>query len=59
MMEKERAPDPAGHQPTKAELDEDVSVNATLEALGWAVTRGGAERNDKGKPAVPSESASK
>ena len=35
---------PAAHQPTKAELEEDVSIDATPEALAWAVTRGGAER---------------
>ena len=58
-MERGPLANPSAHQPTKAELEEDVSINATPEALGWAVTRGGAERNDKGKPAVPSESASK
>ena len=35
---------PATHQPSTAELEEDVSIDATLEALAWAVTRGGAER---------------
>ena len=58
-MERDPPANPSAHQPTKAELEEDVSINATPEALGWAVTRGGAERNDKGKPALPSESASK
>ena len=36
--------DPAAHQPSKSELEEDVGVNATPEALAWAVTRGGAEK---------------
>ena len=43
-MTQEPKADPAAHQPSKAELGEDVGVNATPEALGWAVTRGGAER---------------
>ena len=37
---------PAAHQPSKAELEEDVSIDATPEALAGAVTRGGAERRD-------------
>ena len=43
-MEREPADDPAAHQPTKAELEEDVSIDTTPEALAWAVTRGGAEK---------------
>ena len=39
-----RVSDPAGHQPTKADLEEDVAIDATPDALAWAVTRGGAER---------------
>ena len=35
---------PATHQPSKAELEEDVSIDATPESLAWAVTRGGADR---------------
>ena len=50
---------PAAHQPSKAELEEDVSINATPEALAWAVTRGGTERRGESKPVVPSKSASK
>lgn len=48
-MERERKgiADPVAHQPSKAELEEDVGIDATPEALGWAVTRGGAERWDK------------
>lgn len=38
-----KATDPAAHQPTKADMEEDVGVDATPEALAWAVTRGGAE----------------
>ena len=34
----------AAHQPSKAELGEDVGIDATPEALAWAVTRGGAEK---------------
>ena len=38
-------PDPAvTHQPSKAELEEDVRIDATPDALAWAVTRGGAGR---------------
>ena len=45
MVERDlRATDPAAHQPTKADMEEDVSIDATPEALAWAVTRGGAER---------------
>ena len=36
---------PATHQPRNAELEEDVTIDATPEALAWAITRGGAERN--------------
>ena len=35
------------HQPSKAEMEEDVGVNATPEALGRAVTRGGAEPREE------------
>ena len=54
-MKQESKADAAAHQPSKAELEEDVSVNATPEALAWAVTRGGAEKRfptktDKGAP---------
>ena len=45
MVERDlKATDPAAHQPTKADMEEDVSMDATPEALAWAVTRGGAER---------------
>ena len=34
-----RVRDPAAHQPSKIELEEDVSIKAAPEALAWAVTR--------------------
>lgn len=37
---------PSAHQPTKAELEQDMRIDATPEALAWAVTRGGAERRE-------------
>ena len=40
-----RATDPAAHQPTEADMEADVSIDATLGALAWAITRGGAERD--------------
>ena len=43
-MERDPKANPAAHQPGKAELEEDVSIDAAPEALAWAVTRGGAER---------------
>ena len=39
-----RAADPVAHQPTKAEMEADVSIEATPEALAWAVTRVGVAR---------------
>ena len=44
-MNRDPKVDPADHQPSKAEMEEDVSVDATPEALAWVVTRGGAERS--------------
>ncbi|MCY4442347.1 MAG: hypothetical protein OXE53_19330 [Deltaproteobacteria bacterium] len=44
--EDRRVTDPAAHQPTKADLEEDVSIDATPDALAWAVTRGGAQRRE-------------
>ena len=41
---------PAAHQPNKAELEEDVSIDAPPEALAWAVTRGGSKRREDPKP---------
>ena len=42
--------DPAvTHQPSKAELEEDVRIAAAPEALAWAVTRGGMERKENKK----------
>ena len=39
--------DPAAHQPTKADMEADVGVDAAPEALAWAITRGGAERRSE------------
>lgn len=39
--------DPAGHQPSKAELNKGVGIDATPEALAWAVSRGGAKRCER------------
>ncbi len=41
-----KATDPATHQPTEADMEEGVSIDASPDALGWAVTRGGAERSE-------------
>ena len=41
--------DPAAHQPSKAEMEEDVSIDAPPESLAWAVTRGGAKRRVAGE----------
>ena len=49
-MEREPLADASAHQPTKAELEEDVSIDAAPEALAWAVTRGGAEKKKGTKP---------
>ena len=48
MKQKSKA-DAAAHQPSKAEIEEDVGVDAPPEALAWAVTRGGAERKEHKK----------
>ena len=45
--------DPAAHQPSKAELEEDVRIESTPEALAWATIRGGAERRDDTKHRTP------
>ena len=47
------ATDPAAHQPTKAEMEEDVSIDATPDALAWAVTRVGSERQKDDEPSHP------
>ena len=31
----------AAHQPSKAELEDYVSIDATAEAVAWTLTRGG------------------
>lgn len=45
-MDRERKgiADPADHQSSRSELEEDVSIDATPESPAWAVTRGGARR---------------
>ena len=48
-----KATDPAAHQPTKADMEEDTGVDTTPEALAWAVTRGGAERREDAKSSGP------
>ena len=45
-MDRDSKANPAAHQPSKVELEENVSIDATPEALAWAVTRGGAKRLD-------------
>ena len=45
-MDRDSKANPAAHQPSKSELEEDVSIDTTPEALAWAVTRGGAVRRD-------------
>ena len=44
-MTQEPKADAAAHQPSKAELEEDVGIDAAPEALAWAVTRGGVDRS--------------
>ena len=45
-MDRDPKANPAAHQPSKSELEDDVRIDATPEALAWAVTRGGADRHD-------------
>ena len=42
-MGRDPKANPVAHQPSKAELEEDVNIDATPEALAWAVTRGGSK----------------
>ena len=37
---------PAAHQPSEAQMEEDVSIDATPAPLACAVTRGGSERRE-------------
>lgn len=48
-----RVGDPAPHQPTNADLEQDVTFAATFDVLAWAVTRGRAERQVDSKPRSP------
>ena len=45
-MDQEPKADSAAYQPTKAEMEEDVSIDTTPEELAWTLTRGGAERRE-------------
>ena len=48
MAERDlKATDPAAHQPTKADMEADVGIDAAPDALAWAVTRGGTERPER------------
>ena len=49
-MDRDPTVAPANHQPSKAELEEDVRIDATPQALAWAVTRGGAEKKEATEP---------
>ena len=47
MAERDlKASDSATHQPTKAELEEEMSIDATPEALAWAAPCGAAARQE-------------
>ena len=48
-----RQRDPATHQPSKAELEDDVGIDTTPKALARAVTSGGAARREDPKPHNP------
>ena len=41
-----RVVEPPSHQLTTADIDENVSIGTTPEALAWNATRGGSERRD-------------
>ena len=49
MAQRDAAVDPAAYQPTKADMEADVSIDAAPEALAWAVTRGGTHRKEPAK----------
>ena len=49
-MDRDPKANPAAHQPSKAELEEDVSIDTTPTGLAWVVTRGGAEKKKGTKP---------
>ena len=47
MAERDvRATDPAAHQPTSADTEEGVKIDAATEALEWAIARGRSERRE-------------
>ena len=41
-----RKPTPATHQPTKADMDEVIVIEATPDEIAAAVLKGGAERRE-------------
>ena len=43
-MCEHRKSEAATHQPSKAEFEENVRIDATPEALGWAITYGSGEQ---------------
>ena len=44
--------EPCAYQPTKAEMDEAIAIEATPDEIAAAVLRGGVDRRDKpSKPA--------
>ena len=51
-MDRERKGNfnPAEHQPSNADMEEDVRIDTVPEALAWAVTRGGAKRRSEDDP---------
>lgn len=49
MPDTNERQNPARHQPTAAELNEPVKIDATLEDLRAAMVRGGAERVEAAK----------
>lgn len=44
MPDKNERQNPGRHQPTAAEMNEPVKIDATLDQLAAAMVRGGAER---------------
>ena len=46
----ERVPNPATHQPTKAEMEEVIEIDGTPEEIAASALRGGALRKEVRKP---------
>ena len=51
----DRKPTPATHQPTKAEMDEVIAIDATPDEIAAGVLKGGAKRREP--PSKPNERA--